>query len=252
VSFGADGTLRYTPERGFVGTVELVYRAFDGRFLSDAVTVTIVVFVPDNVPSVDANPTTENSMTETVSTTATTSSQSTGNATTSATPVAPAGMPSSSTSSTVSVTQAAPSSREVLKFAPQEGRVENAVSLFGDSSIRSSGSVRVLNASLTHFEALTHRGDEGMSMSRQALHHDSDGAGGSVDSTRALMDSVLFKTVLGTGVIIWLAQGAQLAATLVSASPAWLHIDPLAVMPSIDTKNGKKEELSAGERIFDK
>jgi hypothetical protein len=58
--------------------------------------------------------------------------------------------------------------------------------------------------------------------------------------------------VLGTGVIIWLAQGAQLAATLVSASPAWLHIDPLAVMPSIDTKNGKKEELSAGERIFDK
>jgi hypothetical protein len=66
------------------------------------------------------------------------------------------------------------------------------------------------------------------------------------------MDSVLIKTVLGTGIILWIAQGAQLAATLISVSPAWMHFDPLSMMPGLDDKRGKKEELSAGEKLFDK
>ncbi|MCY3008285.1 MAG: Ig-like domain-containing protein, partial [Planctomycetota bacterium] len=55
VSFLANGGLRYTPERGFIGAVEIVYQAFDGMFLSDPVTVTIYVVIPDNLPSNDSS-----------------------------------------------------------------------------------------------------------------------------------------------------------------------------------------------------
>jgi hypothetical protein len=65
------------------------------------------------------------------------------------------------------------------------------------------------------------------------------------------LDSFLVRTVLGTGAILWLAQGAQFAATLVSAAPAWLHIDPLAVMSKGSGSNGKQEKLSEGEKLFE-
>jgi hypothetical protein len=57
--------------------------------------------------------------------------------------------------------------------------------------------------------------------------------------------------VVGTGLVLWVVQGAQLAATLISVSPMWSQIDPLAILNSNDGK-GKKEELLAGEKLFDK
>jgi hypothetical protein len=31
-----------------------------------------------------------------------------------------------------------------------------------------------------------------------------------------------------------------------------MHFDPLSMMPSLDDKRAKKEELTAGEKLFDK
>jgi hypothetical protein len=50
--------------------------------------------------------------------------------------------------------------------------------------------------------------------------------------------------------LLWVVQGAQLAATLISVAPAWIHLDPLAVLNNADDKL-KKEELTAGEKLFD-
>jgi hypothetical protein len=50
--------------------------------------------------------------------------------------------------------------------------------------------------------------------------------------------------------LLWVVQGAQLAATLISVAPAWIHLDTLAVLNNADGKL-KKEELSASERLFE-
>jgi hypothetical protein len=98
-----------------------------------------------------------------------------------------------------------------------------------------------------HFEIQTFRssdrvhGYDGMSNHMDEMSHQ-----------QISMDSVLINTVLGTGIILWIAQAVQLAATLISVSPAWMHFDPLSIMPSLDNNRGKKEELSAGEKLFDK
>jgi hypothetical protein len=65
------------------------------------------------------------------------------------------------------------------------------------------------------------------------------------------IESVVFSTVVGTGFLLWVVQGAQLAATLISAAPAWIQIDPLAVMNMGDDTKLKKDELSAGEKLFE-
>jgi hypothetical protein len=45
-------------------------------------------------------------------------------------------------------------------------------------------------------------------------------------------------------------QGAQLAATLMAVNPALLQFDPLTVMAG--SRRLEQEELSQGEKLFDK
>jgi len=55
------------------------------------------------------------------------------------------------------------------------------------------------------------------------------------------IESMVLNTVVGTGLQLWVVQGAQLAATLISVASAWIEIDPLSVMQSaIDEKRKKR------------
>ena len=72
----------------------------------------------------------------------------------------------------------------------------------------------------------------------------------SIEAKSSSFESMVFSTVVGTGMLLWVVQGAQLAATLISVAPAWMQLDPLAVLNNADGKM-KKEELTAGEKLFD-
>jgi hypothetical protein len=65
------------------------------------------------------------------------------------------------------------------------------------------------------------------------------------------MDSALVRTVIGSGVVLMVMQGAQLAATLVAVNPTLMQFDPLSVMSGTG-RGEKKELLTKGEKLFEK
>jgi hypothetical protein len=258
ISFDGSGGLRYRPEAGFIGTVQIVYQASDGVLLSDPITVTIQVIVPDNVPvnnsgsgsgsgagTGSGNGASAQSNTSTTTTTVDQTIQ-----TLAAAP--PPVVDGSALSSASPATNAEVAKVEVLPFVPVESSLEKSSLLHTAFGIRSRESIRWFSTSAGHYEIQTHRSSDLITSHRMhqeegTNHHDHE-----MGHQQIAMDSVLIKTVLGTGIILWLAQGAQLAATLISVSPAWMHIDPLSIMPNLDDKKGKKEELSEGEKLFDR
>jgi len=62
-------------------------------------------------------------------------------------------------------------------------------------------------------------------------------------------DSALVRTVIGSGVVLMVMQGAQLAATLMAVNSTLMQFDPLSVMAG---RNDKKGGLTKGETLFDK
>jgi hypothetical protein len=239
VSFFANGGLRYTPERGFIGTVEIVYQAFDGMFLSDPVTVTIYVVIPDNLPSNDSSSDNNSGASGQISTN-TISTEAIMAA------VSPVEEAPTLVSQTVPVSvYVAPA--EHVAYVPDVTAMERGAFQASGAGQRMGEMGRRHLSRAGHFEIQTFRssdrvhGYDGMSNHMDEMSHQ-----------QISMDSVLINTVLGTGIILWIAQAVQLAATLISVSPAWMHFDPLSIMPSLDNNRGKKEELSAGEKLFDK
>ncbi|AMV32103.1 Cadherin domain protein [Pirellula sp. SH-Sr6A] len=252
LSLTPDGRLEYRPERGFVGTVQFAYQVTDGSLVSDVVIVTIQVNRPDSVLN-DSTPTSNTS----------TKSQN--------------------DSTTKLNTATIPNPREAQQEAPSAQKereadksqstaapiLVNPVTLNGplavtsersDSSIGglnnpisfSRDTVRFLSHGHLHFEVETHRLSDDLDASRFDFADSRRRVENSMGGSQAAFDSVLVRTVLGTGAILWLAQGAQFAATLVSAAPAWLHIDPLSVIPKSTETNGKQEKLSEGEKLFER
>jgi hypothetical protein len=244
VSFLANGGLRYTPERGFIGTVEIVYQAFDGMFLSDPVTVTIYVVIPDNLPSNDSSSDNNSGASGQISTN-TISTE----AILAAVPPVEAAPTLTSQSVPVSVSVAP---AEQVAYVPDVTEVERGAFQASGAGQRMGEMGRRHLSRAGHFEIQTFRASDVISSDRV---HGHDGMSNHMDemsNQQISMDSVLIKTVLGTGIILWIAHGAQLASTLISVSPAWIHFDPLSIMPGLDNNRGKKEELSAGEKLFDK
>jgi hypothetical protein len=50
---------------------------------------------------------------------------------------------------------------------------------------------------------------------------------------------------VSTGYVIWVLRGSYLAASLLSAAPAWAHIDPLPVLEAVSSRskvNGMDQE----------
>jgi hypothetical protein len=97
-----------------------------------------------------------------------------------------------------------------------------------------------------HFEAHKSADDDMIDYSSTSQRENDE----SIEAKSSSFESMVFSTVVGTGMLLWVVQGAQLAATLISVAPAWMQLDPLAVLNSADGKF-KKEELTAGEKLFD-
>ncbi len=66
------------------------------------------------------------------------------------------------------------------------------------------------------------------------------------------LDELVFKTVIGAGAVIWVTQGIQLLATLLSVTPAWLHIDPQNVVVGKHDEEESENDGSDEERMFDR
>jgi hypothetical protein len=244
VSFLANGGLRYTPERGFLGTVEIVYQAFDGMFLSDPVTVTIYVVIPDNLPSNDSSSDNNSGSSGQISTN-TISTEAIMAA------VSPVEEAPTLVSQTVPVSvYVAPA--EQVAYVPDVTAMERGAFQASGAGQRMGEMGRWHLSRAGHFEIQTFRASDVISSDRVHGHDGMSNHMDSMSNQQISMDSVLIKTVLGTGIILWIAQAVQLAATLISVSPAWMHFDPLSIMPSLDNNRGKSEELSAGEKLFDK
>ncbi len=259
VSLSPNGSLQYRPERGFTGTVQFAYQVTDGGLMSDVVTVTLQITRPDNIQT-DTSATTSssnnssnsnNSANESTNSTATSVAPATGEV---SKPQAP--LPAAERASEKQQAAAIPilaNPTAVVGAAVVGGeRTESNLGALSNPATFSRGSARFLRDSHLHFEVATHRTSDEFDVSRFEFEEERRRGDEGANGSHAAFDSVLVRTVLGTGAILWLAQGAQFAATLVSAAPAWMNLDPLAVMPKVTDSGGKQEKLSDGEKLFER
>ena len=66
----------------------------------------------------------------------------------------------------------------------------------------------------------------------------------------ALNIGTVVTTVLGTGVILWVVQTTQLAATFITAAaPTWIHVDIASTLDNLAKEKTANDEASA--KIFE-
>jgi hypothetical protein len=244
---------QYTPFPGFLGTVDIVYQAFDGLLRSEPITISIDVLLPDNLPG-DNGGRSDSSSSGTGDGGSTTSN---GDA---AGPV-PIGGLDQATQATDQVveevilvsgvaTEGTVATQMVLAMV--EEKKELALATFMEVSSRSYSESDVGHNMLRrrgeehHLELHKSSDDEMINFSSASQKEQDE----SIEAKSSSYESMMFSTVVGTGMLLWVVQGAQLAATLISVSPAWMQLDPLAVLNNADGKL-KKEDLSASEKLFD-
>ncbi len=73
----------------------------------------------------------------------------------------------------------------------------------------------------------------------------------SEDDTTFELDNAVLTTMLSTGVVIWVLNGAHFLATIVSATPVWMQLDPLIVMSQAKMGVGKDDQEDKSLSIFD-
>ena len=249
IVFLSNGMFQYTPVPGFIGTVDIVYQAFDGLLRSEPITISINVLLPDNLPG-DSGGSSSSSTGD--------SASSTGSG--DATPI-PIGGVEQATQATEQVvqevivvsgaaTEATVATEMVLAMV--EEKKELALATFMEVSSRSYSESSMGHNMLRrrgeehHFETHKSSDDEMINFSNTSQKEQDE----SIEAKSSSFESVMFSTVVGTGMILWVVQGAQLAATLISVAPAWMQLDPLSVLNNAEGKL-KKEELTAGEKLFD-
>jgi hypothetical protein len=219
----------------------------DGLLQSNVATVTIVVVLPDNVPSTPNNSTTNTSTTAT-------------------TPTAPIVGPvvATVTSTEASVAQsAAPpvaiGSNERVQNPAQaaavagpelvKGELKEGILMVSISSGTSFDKFAVEQSRFEHFESNFERyKDETSGFEYRSLER-RDRESQDQSEVQFNTDSALVRTVIGSGAVLMVMQGAQLAATLMAVNPTLMQFDPLSVMSG---RNEKKGDLTKGETLFDK
>ena len=134
-------------------------------------------------------------------------------------------------------------------FQESKSKFEFAIEGFSKSSYRDDYN-RNVSLRTRNIEESLRRGNEEEQLTRLSTTYwkeEHENSNLKVES----IESLMINTVVGTGLILWVVQGAQLAATLISAAPAWIQLDPLAVMQSTDDKKPRKEDIAAGEKLFE-
>jgi hypothetical protein len=253
IVFLSNGMFQYTPVPGFLGTVDIVYRAFDGLLFSEPITISIDVLLPLNLPGDNSGGGSSGSGDSGDATSSSSSSEA-------ATPV-PMGAVEQTTQTADPVPEevivvngavAETKVATVVVLAMVEEKNERALASFMELSSRSYSQSHVGYDMLRrrgvehHFATHKNVDDDLIDYSSASQRENEE----SIEAKSSSFESMVFSTVVGTGMLLWVVQGAQLAATLISVAPAWMQLDPLAVLNNADGKP-KKEELTAGEKLFD-
>jgi hypothetical protein len=256
VVFLSNGLFAYTPVPGFIGTVNIVYRAFDGLLYSEPITISINVLIPDNLPGDNGGGSSNNGNSSGDVGDGSNSRSSSSSA--APAPIAIGGVDQPIQPATqvpqevaiVSGTVGETTATAEMAFAFAEEKKQLAIAAILELSSRS------YSQSYVGYDLLRRRGEEHHRANHKAfednlIHYASASKSEeSIETKSSSFESMVFSTVVGTGMLLWVVQGAQLAATLISVAPAWMQLDPLSILNANDGKS-KKEELSAGEKLFD-
>ncbi|MFN7627612.1 MAG: VCBS domain-containing protein, partial [Pirellula sp.] len=277
--FNSDGSFVYQPDGAYVGTVSFVYRLSDGILDSDPVTVEIVIGLPKTLPGTTLSS----------SSNASTTDSSSGSTKESSTSSKEQGASSNSSvvNSSAGAAGAVARSPEIGSGIAGVGAADASVpqvNAGGDrnpgneNSVRDQEKVSISDGALlvgllsgTEARLLSetvrfdytqldqHRmrnNEEGRERfgSDFGLNRTNGGEGRRNDASGSieLNTTAVVQTVLGTGVVLWLAQGFQVAATMVTAAPVWTGLDPVALTMGVDGKGERKSHLAAEEKMFDK
>jgi hypothetical protein len=249
LGFLPDGKFWYRPEAGFVGTVELSYLVTDGILQSNIATVSIVVAVPDNVPNAPGNSSSSSVAGDSAPATADTSPVAAPVATSEATAVTANESPAA-----IRMAEQLPERAKSVGMAgPEvtEGEVKGGVLVVSLSSGTNFETFGVQQARFEHFESHYERFAEDSIGVEYREEERRDREGQNQSDVQFSMDSALVRTVIGSGVVLMVMQGAQLAATLVAVNPTLMQFDPLSVMSGTG-RGEKKELLTKGEKLFEK
>ena len=263
LTLNSDGSVVYDPAIGIDGVVSFVYRAFDGVAYSDSVTVTIVIGIPAvQAPNSPVTPT--NDLTSDSSTNASPDTSGSN-------PTESVANPSENTSNSQAM-GAAPAEAESLN-ASNTPAVQAPMMAIAPPPIANSLNAIAVIATLeftsyswdgTHWLNVEHDVDwkrandlqrrYSESHSNSVLNLDQRPREPQEQEVRIFgnVDELVFKTVIGAGAVIWVTQGIQLLATLLSVTPAWLHIDPQNIVIGKRDEEESENDGSEEERMFDR
>jgi VCBS repeat-containing protein len=279
LSFNSDGSFVYQPDGAFVGTVSFVYELSDRVLASDWVTVEIVIGLPTTLPGVSGG--TGSNASSGVNDSQIDSSQSfsTGNNRTSRDldvgvstgTLAESGAAGKGLGTNVEIGGAVILQNAVVAetiLGTDGDRVEiagysselfnkelNAAIVIGGSDTQVL--TTLLAVSPRYHSAASEREEERSSM-RWADEYRSGGPASrnhgnhEADATVEFHTSTVVQTLIGTGMMLWLAQGFQVAATVVTAAPVWTGLDPVTLTVGLEHKGDKKGAVNAAEKMFDK
>ncbi|XZE19694.1 VCBS domain-containing protein [Pirellulaceae bacterium SH449] len=259
LSFSPTGSFRYRPEAGFQGTVELAYMVTDGELFSNVATVRIEVVMPAVAqPSSSSSSSTSSSSSSTSSSSA--ASGPTGNPSQNmgfvAKPISPTNVQNQNTDNDSDDAARAAAMTERLPIAIEQTQESQSSDLkvgFARQTAYAATQFGTFTSNAVRFEYFV--GDKGRDFVESDSLEIRDERRRSFDdreksNVQFAMDSLVVKTVVGSGVMLMVMQGAQLAATLMAVNPTLLQFDPMTVMAG--SRRGEREVLSKGEKLFDK
>jgi hypothetical protein len=285
LAVASEGRFEYTPQVGFIGEVTFAYQVFDGGLYSDPTTVTIDVLLPNNVPSDngsggdgsgdsgsgDSGSGDSGSGDSGSGDNGSEDDGSTGNGGGSsgsdgtAGPPIPVGAPienAKSLGATVAKLEASQgpngetdnkSGKEAASLDLVETRQSHRIDEAGvGQSHRTTRHYEgVWTSSHDSEQTAGQRSREEFAMPSSIMaegKQERDEA--SEHSPIALNMGTVVTTVLGTGVILWVVQATQLAATFITAAaPTWIHVDIASTLDNLAKEKSANDEASA--KIFE-
>ncbi len=271
----SNGSFLYTPEIGYTGTVTFVYRATDGGLSSSDITVTIEIVMPIVPPptggggagggssgsgsgggtgSSSSGGSSSGSTSNDTNTTNDSQSQDASSMADSNEPLTGAaiGAETGPTKTESSSGTASPGGNAEVgavtgEFASNANLREDRNSALS-ASIAFSTSYTPHSGGLWNAQSDFRQSDSGRrSVSNGSedwgLVNDASRSGSMQEEARAIpIEQTVVQTVIGTGLVIWVVQGVQIIATLLSTTPAWIQLDPLNVLSSNSKSSDKEDE----------
>ncbi len=265
----SDGSFTYTPQPNFVGIASFTYRVTDGLLNSDDVTVSILVTVPNNLPGgggsggggqeaaiaamgvemAMAVPAAAEVAAEGLVAVVRRRRDCRATGASCSRCCWPRGRDTvigNATSPTATQVPGVVPAIQRLDDAKQENENFKLVLSEETYEIKSRGVESTsIQRSLTNdrrYQRIEHGDARLLVFSNNRIDFEQS-------QSSADFKEIVFQTVLSTGLVIWVLQGAQLLATILATTPAWIQLDPIAILPKSDSYD--EEEPEDGATIFD-